>query len=122
VQFAIAASLCVVFAISVRLVGLAAVCRRAVVRFRVAGLALFDPQLSDTRKQQLALGAARDFLLFSVEVVVRGGAALLPPVALVWLLDVAGVSSRAQVMASLQTAPIIVFGAVMMLTALRAER
>ena len=121
-QFAIAALLCVVFAMSVRLVGLAAVCRQAALRFRVAGLALFDAQLSDTRKQRLALGAARDFLLFSVAVAVRGGAALLPPAAAVWLLDAAGLSSPQQMMASLQTAPIILFGAVAMLTALRAER
>jgi hypothetical protein len=122
VQFAIAALLCVVFAMSVRLVGLAAVCRQAVLRFRVASLALFDAQLSDERKQRLALEAARDFLLFSIAVVVRGGAALLPPAAAVWLLDAAGVSSWKQMMAALQTAPIILFGAVAMLTALRAER
>jgi hypothetical protein len=122
VQFAIAALLCVVFAMSVRLVGLAAVCRQAVLRFRVASLALFDAQLSDERKQRLALEAARDFLLFSIAVVVRGGAALLPPAAAVWLLDAAGVSSWKQMMAALQTAPVILFGAVAMLTALRAER
>lgn len=107
---------------SVRLVGLAAVCRQAVLRFRGASLALFDAQLSDERKQRLALDAARDFLLFSIAVVVRGGAALLPPAAAVWLLDAAGVSSWKQMMAALQTAPIILFGAVAMLTALRAER
>ena len=121
-QFAIAALLCVVFAMSVRLVGLPALCRQAALRFRGAGSALFDAQLSDAHKQRLALGAARDFLLFTVAVIVRGGAALLPPGAAVWLLDAAGVSSRQQIMASLQSAPILLFGAVAMLTALRAGR
>jgi hypothetical protein len=113
--FAVAGFLAVLFALSFRLSGVADVCGRVVLICRSAAATFFDAQQSDMQKEQAARAAARALLRSLLEIAARIAGAALPPAAVAWLLDLFGVLSLADVLAGLQTWPLILMGAVAML-------
>jgi hypothetical protein len=113
--FAVAAFLAVLFALSFRLSGVVDVCGRVVLICRSAAATFFDTQQSDMQKEQAARAAARALLRSLLEIAARIAGAALPPAAVAWLLDLFGVLSLADVLAGLQTWPLILVGAIAML-------
>ena len=113
--FAVAAFLSILFALSLRLSGIVSVCVKVLTICRSATTTFLDAQRSDLQKEQAARAAACVLLGALLEIAARLGAAALPPVILVWLLDLSGALRLDELLARLQTWPVILLGAAAML-------
>jgi len=120
--FAVAAFLCILFALSFRLSGIVAVCVRVLTICRSATTTFLDAEKSDLQKQQAARAAARALLGALLEISARIAAAVLPPVVVGWLVDLSGAFPLGELLARLQTWPVILLGAAAMLVAFMVRK
>ena len=113
--FAVAVFLSILFALSFRLSGIVGVGVKVLKICRSATATFLDAEKSDLQKEQAARAAALALLRSLLEIVARIAAAVLPPAVVGWLLDFSGALPLAELLARLQTWPVILVGTAAML-------
>ncbi len=92
----------IVFAILVHLLGLVPRTMEVVARSRESTAVLKDPKLDDDAKEKALQGLAMRLFVLLGFLIVGSAVALLAPVGMIWLLDIAGMVSLDGVLDMLQ--------------------